>query len=152
MKIANVKEFLSFLKRIPAKAINMSSYIEPPAGIPMLAANYVVEHEASCGTTACIAGWCSLYVHRNDPVAICDLVSKILSVDGYTGGWPNIVAKEEARKFMGLTPRQADKLFITGPWGSRPGQDSTTANIGHGLSAKRKILKQLRYMVATGKV
>lgn len=161
MKVDNVKSFLKFFRTLPDTAVDMERWIVAHSNEAATPVPIVIARKAACGTTGCIAGWCQAFIHRNDSNIVVSQFGLHIK-DPETGAdvrrgrgmFKDYVcaSSEEARKFFGLTIRDAQCLFVKGPWGSRPGKDSTPSALGSGAPAKRAIIKQLEFMIKTGTV
>ena len=93
MYIDRMKRVRKFIAGLPAHKLKMSNWIEldymPNGSIPPVKTMV----QASCGTTACIAGWVQV-------------------MSGQVTGYNEYSASNDAQHYLGLSNAEADALFL----------------------------------------
>lgn len=139
MKINHIKELKTFIKTLPDQSFGMPNWAirRSPATWPEIIAS-----DNFCGTAMCAGGACNVLQFKQGKLRLDEIYDE-----------------QKAAKFLGLTRRQARRLFYPSSekghdWSSR-GAKAAKAEITMrlaGAKGKKALIRQLNYMIRTGKV
>lgn len=162
MKINEVKKLRNFIALIKPEAVNMGTFFDTPDDEEIRImdakkdASYAIP--TMCGSVGCVSGWeCALTASEKETKMTHSKFDHLLHeerceecVEDHQSGYFC-----RAKKKLGLTYSQARKLFLgeLSGWATLndEGLDALVLDL-QGEEGKKAILKQLDYMIKTGKV
>ncbi len=176
MNIKNVKRLRDAIKNAKPEAVSMGMYLSSTSlnayekGVDSIEKSTKINQRNSCGTAGCIAGWTCLEFADKDQKKMkwIDFLKEFES--DYSRDDVDQGFFKKGREVLGLTVKQAQRLFLAEGkgWGSLRKKDwigkkdscfdnNYESKLGYtmdleGEEGKKKILRQLNYMIKTGKV